>query len=221
MDVAALVASLGGEMLRGGAFKPRSSPYSFSGHGRKALGWLREAADAQKLGLVTEVLSELEVEAVAEVADWVQIGSRNMQNFALLQAVGRTGAQVLLKRGMSARIKEWLLSAEHLLKAGAAGVVFCERGLRSFDPETRSLLDLSAVALLKEVYGQAIIVDPSHAAGRRDLLPALARAACAAGADGVMLEIHLNSAAARSDGPQALDEAGLRAVAQAVGVSCP
>ena len=122
---------------------------------------------------------------------------------------------------MSARIKEWLLSAEHLLKAGAAGVVFCERGLRSFDPETRSLLDLSAVALLKEVYGQAIIVDPSHAAGRRDLLPALARAACAAGADGVMLEIHLNSAAARSDGPQALDEAGLRAVAQAVGVSCP
>ncbi len=199
----------GASLLRGGAFKPRTSPYSFSGHGAEALGWLRQAADAAGLGVVTEVLSEREVEAVAEKADLLQIGSRNMHAFALLRAAGRAKKPVLLKRGMAATIEEWLLAAEHLLVAGAAGVIFCERGLRSFDPATRNLLDLGAVALLAGVHRLPVIVDPSHAAGRRDLIAPLARAAIAAGAHGLMVESHPDPARAQSDGPQALDEDAL------------
>lgn len=216
---AALVSRCGARVLRGGAFKPRTSPYAFSGHGSPALGWLRQAADAHGLAVVTEVLSESDVDAVAAHADMLQVGSRNMQNFALLRAVGRAGRPVLLKRGMSARIEDWLLAGEHLLTAGASSVVFCERGVQTFDPQTRNLLDLGAVALLKHTLGQPVVVDPSHATGRRDLIGPLARAALAAGADAVLVEAHPDPARARSDGPQALDEAALLAVARSLGVA--
>jgi len=216
---AALVARSGARLLRGGAFKPRTSPYAFSGHGAPALRWMRDAADANGLGMVTEVLSEADVESVAAVADLLQIGSRNMQNFALLRAVGRTGRPVLLKRGMAARIEDWLLAGEHLLSAGAEAVVFCERGIQSFDPLTRNLLDLGAVSLLKHALHQPVIVDPSHATGRRDLVLPLSRAAVAAGADGLLVEAHPDPSWARSDGPQALDENGLTALARGLGLT--
>ena len=201
---AAIVAEAGGRMLRGGAFKPRTSPYSFQGHGRPALGWIRAAANAHGLGVVTEVMSEEEVDAVAAVADLVQIGSRNMQNYALLHAVGRAGRPVLLKRGMAATIDEWLLAAEHLLSTGAAGVALCERGVQGFDPRTRNFLDLGAVALVRHVHRLPVVVDPSHATGRRDLVPPLAKAALAAGAAGLLVEAHPHARTAKSDGPQAL-----------------
>ena len=203
-EAARMVAEAGGSWLRGGADKPRTSPYSFTGHGDDALRWLRDAADEHGLKLVTEAMSEHRVEAIAEVADMLQVGSRNMQNFALLREVGRAARPVLLKRGMAATVGEWLLAGEHLLAAGARHVVFCERGIRSFDTQTRNLLDLSAVALLKQVHRQPVIVDPSHAAGRPDLIPALSRAALAAGADGLLVEVHPRPGEARSDGPQAL-----------------
>ncbi len=207
---AAMVAAAGGSFLRGGAFKPRTSPYSFKGHGRPALAWMRRAASRHGLGMVTEVMAESDVEAVAEVADIMQIGSRNMQNYALLREVGLAAKPVLLKRGMAASVEEWLLAGEHALAAGAPLVIFCERGIRGFDPSTRNLLDLGAVALLKQVLRQPVIVDPSHACGRRDLIPALARAALAAGADGLLVEAHPDSGQARSDGPQALNAEELR-----------
>ncbi len=213
---AEMAAAAGATLLRGGAFKPRTSPYAFSGHGHSALQWIRQAADAHGLGVVTEVMSEHEVEAVAEVADLIQIGSRNMQNFALLQRVGAMGKPVMLKRGMAARISEWLMAGEHVLAAGAPHVVFCERGIVGFDPQTRNLLDLGAVALLRHTYGQIVIVDPSHAAGRRDLVIPLGRAALAAGACGLLVEAHPAPEAARSDGPQALTGAGLAELGQAM-----
>jgi 3-deoxy-7-phosphoheptulonate synthase len=215
-QAAAMAKRAGAKLLRGGAFKPRTSPYAFSGHGRQALGWLREAADAEGLGVVTEVMSELEVDAVARAADVIQLGSRNMQNFALLRAVGASHKPVLLKRGMAATVHEWLLAGEHLLAAGAAGVIFCERGICGFDRSTRNLLDLGAVALLARVHGLPVVVDPSHAAGRRDLIPALASAALAAGAHGLLVEAHPDPAHAMSDGPQALDEQGLAALGRAL-----
>ena len=204
----------GARLLRGGAFKPRTSPYSFSGHGAAALAWMKAAADAADLAVVTEVLSEKDVDAVAAHADLLQVGSRNMHGFALLRAVGRARKPVLLKRGMAATIDEWLLAAEHLLVAGAAGVIFCERGLRSFDRATRNLLDLGAVALLAGVHRLPVIVDPSHAAGRRDLIAPLARAALAAGAHGLMIESPPDPARAESDGPQALDPDALITLAE-------
>lgn len=190
--------------LRGGAYKPRTSPYSFQGHGDKALGWLREAADEFGMRVVTEALGEDQVAEVAEVADMIQIGSRNMQNFSLLKAVGRAEKPVLLKRAMSATVEEWLLAGEYLLSNGAAGVVFCERGIRGFDPSTRNLLDLGAVALLATVHGLPVIVDPSHATGRRELVVPLGRAAVAAGAAGLMIETHHEPGEALSDGAQAV-----------------
>jgi 3-deoxy-7-phosphoheptulonate synthase len=212
---AALVAAAGGRVLRGGAYKPRTSPYAFQGVGAAGLDWLREAADAEGLLVVTEVLAEADAPAVARAADLVQVGARNMQNFALLRAVGATGAAVLLKRGPGATLEEWLLAAEHLLAAGARGVAFCERGVRGFDPSTRHTLDLCGVALLA-ARGQPVVVDPSHAAGRRDLVLPLGRAAVAAGAHGLLVEVHPDPAAARCDGPQALDPTGLEALARAV-----
>lgn len=209
-------ADAGARFLRGGAFKPRSSPYSFAGHGRPALGWLREAADGTGLAVVTEVMSELDVDAVASSADLLQIGSRNMQNFALLHAVGRTHKPVLLKRGMAATIDEWLLAAEHVLAAGAATVLLCERGIVGFDPSTRNLLDIGAVALLSQVHRLPVIVDPSHASGRRDLVLALSRAALAAGAAGLLVESHPDPRCARSDGPQALTSDALAALGHIV-----
>lgn len=213
---AKMAAAAGATLLRGGAFKPRTSPYAFSGHGRSALSWMREAADAHGLGVVTEVMSENEVDAVAEVADLIQIGSRNMQNFALLQRVGAAHKPVMLKRGMAARVNEWLMAGEHLLAAGATHVVFCERGIVGFDPQTRNLLDLGAVALLRHTYGQTVIVDPSHAAGRRDLVVPLAHAGLAAGACGLLIEAHPAAEDARSDGPQALAPQELMQLAEAL-----
>lgn len=210
--LAALVAAVGAQFLRGGAYKPRTSPYAFQGHGEDALRWMRRAADAHGLRVVTEALGESDVPVVTEYADLVQVGSRNMQNFALLKAVGRAGRPVLLKRAMSATVEEWLLAGEYLLKHGASGVIFCERGIRGFDPSTRNLLDLGAVALLAGVYKLPVIVDPSHATGRRDLVLPLARAGLAAGAAGVMIETHDDPGRALSDGPQALLPAQLREV---------
>jgi 3-deoxy-7-phosphoheptulonate synthase len=207
---AAQLGALGVRFLRGGAFKPRTSPYAFQGHGRVALAWLRKAADQAGMRVVTEAMSEGDVGAVAEHADMVQVGSRNMHNYALLKAVGATKRPVLLKRGMAATVEEWLLAGEYLLAAGASAVVFCERGIRSFDDATRNLLDLGAVALLSHVYRAPVIVDPSHGTGRRDLLLPMSRAALAAGAAGLMIETHDAPGEAKSDGPQAvpLDQMG-------------
>lgn len=202
--IAAQLAPLGVTFLRGGAFKPRTSPYAFQGHGADALLWLRRAADAHGLKVVTEVMSEADVPVIAEMADLLQIGSRNMQNFSLLKIVGKAGRPVLLKRAMSATVEEWLLAGEYLLAHGAPGVIFCERGIRGFDGSTRNLLDLGAVALLSFVHRLPVIVDPSHATGRRDLVLPLAKAALAAGAAGVMIETHDEPSQALSDGPQAL-----------------
>jgi 3-deoxy-7-phosphoheptulonate synthase len=204
MQIAAKLASRGVTFLRGGAFKPRTSPYAFQGHGEVALQWMRRAADCHAMRVVTEVMAESEVSLVAEYADLLQIGSRNMSNYALLKAVGRARKPVLLKRSMSATVSEWLQAGEYLLVHGAPGVLFCERGIRGFDQSTRNLLDLGAVALLAHVYRQPVIVDPSHATGRRDLVLPLARAALSAGAAGVMIETHDDPGRALSDGPQAL-----------------
>jgi 3-deoxy-7-phosphoheptulonate synthase len=212
-EIARAVATAGGSALRGGAFKPRTSPYAFSGFGHAALKWMRQAADENGLDVVTEVMSELEVEHVADVADMLQIGSRNMQNFALLHQVGKTKKPILLKRGRAATVEEWLMAGEHLYAAGAESVLFCERGVRGFDDSTRNLLDLSAVALLRHHYGLNVIVDPSHACGRRDLIIPLANAAMAAGASGVMVEVHPRPSEALSDAPQALDLENLQTLA--------
>ena len=212
MACARLAAASGATFLRGGAFKPRTSPYSFCGHGRPALHWLREAADRHWLSVVTEVMSADEVDAVAEVADLIQIGSRNMQNYSLLRAVGACDKPVMLKRGMAATVEEWLNSGEHLMAAGAPSIVFCERGIQGFDSTTRNLLDLGTVALFSHVLGLPIVVDPSHAAGRRDLIPHLSKAALAAGAHGLLVEVHPEPGLAQSDGAQALDAESLRQI---------
>jgi 3-deoxy-7-phosphoheptulonate synthase len=216
--VAAAAARHGARWLRGGAFKPRTSPYSFSGHGESALRWLREAADAHDMAVVTEAMGESHVDLVAGYADIVQVGSRNMQNFALLAAVGASGKPVLLKRGMAATIADWFASAEHLLAAGAGPVVFCERGVTGFDPTTRNLLDLAAVAQLRHVHRLPVVVDPSHATGRRDLIAPLARAGIAAGGHGVVVEVHPDAREALSDGPQSLSFGELAGVASAIGL---
>ncbi|MFO0619466.1 MAG: 3-deoxy-7-phosphoheptulonate synthase [Polyangiaceae bacterium] len=202
--IASQLAASGVRFLRGGAFKPRTSPYAFQGRGPDALAWLRRAADKHGMKVVTEVLSELDVSIVAEHADVVQIGSRNMSNYALLKSVGRAGKPVMLKRSMSATVEEWLLAAEYLLSHGATGVVLCERGVRGFDASTRNLLDLGAVALLSHVHDLPVVVDPSHGTGRRELVLPLARAALGAGAAGVMIETHDAPDEAESDGAQAL-----------------
>jgi 3-deoxy-7-phosphoheptulonate synthase len=202
--IAARLAPQGVRFLRGGAYKPRTSPYAFQGHGEVALQWLRRAADAHGMRVVTEVMGESEVPLVAEYADLLQIGSRNMSNYALLKAAGRAGKPALLKRSMSATVSEWLQAGEYLLVHGASAVLFCERGIRGFDESTRNLLDLGAVALLAHAHGLPVIVDPSHATGRRDLVLPLARAALHAGAAGVMIETHDDPGRALSDGPQAL-----------------
>ncbi len=213
---AQVVAEAGGQFLRGGAYKPRTSPYSFAGHGEPALRWLRQAAERHGLRVVTEALRPEDSGVVAEYAHLIQIGSRNMQNFALLAAVAKTRRPVLLKRSGSATVEEWLLAAEHCLVHGAAGVIFCERGIRGFDPSVRNLLDLGAVSLLSQVLHQPVIVDPSHSAGRRDLIEPLSRAALAAGAHGLLIETHPDPANAQSDGPQALPPPAFAALARAL-----
>jgi 3-deoxy-7-phosphoheptulonate synthase len=202
--IASKLAPRSVRFLRGGAFKPRTSPYAFQGHGEVALQWLRRAADRHDMRVVTEAMAESEVALVSEYADLLQIGSRNMSNYALLKAAGRARKPVLLKRSMSATISEWLQAGEYLLVHGAQGVIFCERGIRGFDERTRNLLDLGAVALLAHAHHLPVIVDPSHGTGRRDLVLPLARAALRAGAAGVMIETHDDPGRALSDGPQAL-----------------
>lgn len=217
VHAAAVMAAMSGAVvLRGGAFKPRTSPYAFSGHGLVALQWLRDAADANGLALVTEVMAVAHLDAVANAAEMLQVGSRNMQNYSLLRAVGEVGKPVLLKRGAAATLDEWLQAGEHLLAAGAGHVVFCERGVRSVGRDTRNMLDLGAVALLKHVRGQTVVVDPSHAAGRRDLVIPLAMAARAVGADAVMVECHPHPSQALSDGAQALDSEEMARLATAL-----
>lgn len=216
-DVAAVVASHGAAFLRGSVFKPRTSPYRFQGVGAEGLPWLREAADAHGLAVVTEAVSEADVEPVSEVADLIQVGSRTMHSPGLLRRVGAAGKPVLLKRGLSATVVEWLLAAETCLLHGAPAVVLCERGVRGFDDATRNLLDVAAVALIRKEYGLPVVVDPSHAAGRRDLVLPLARAALAAGASGLLVEVHPAPGLARSDGPQALLPAELEGLVRMEG----
>ena len=194
----------GASVLRGGAFKPRSSPYSFQGLGEEGLKYLQEAGDETGLVTVTEVMDPRDVELVARYADVLQIGARNMQNFNLLKEVGQTKKPVVLKRGLSSTIKELLMSAEYILAGGNFNVILCERGIRTFEEATRNTLDISAVAVVKQLSHLPIIVDPSHAAGKWNLVPALAKAAVAGGADGLLVEVHTRPEDALSDGAQSL-----------------
>jgi 3-deoxy-7-phosphoheptulonate synthase len=203
-EIAGHVKAAGANILRGGAFKPRTSPYAFQGLGEPGLGILREVGDRHGLPVVTEVMDPRQVEMVERYADMFQIGARNMQNFDLLKEVGQTHKPVLLKRGMSATVKDLLMSAEYILSEGNPSVVLCERGVRSFEDSTRNMLDMSAVPNVKGLSHLPIIVDPSHATGRPDLIPPMSRAAIAAGADGVHIEVHSCPEKALSDGPQAL-----------------
>ena len=198
------VREVGAVILRGGAYKPRTSPYDFQGLGVEGLQLLREAGDVANMPIVTEIMSEDDVAIVCEYADMLQVGARNMQNFALLKKLARTGKPVLLKRGPSATVKEWLSAAEYLLHGGNENVVLCERGIKTFDSSLRNTLDLAAVALVKELTHLPIIVDPSHATGKRSIIPACARAALAIGADGVIVEVHPEPEKAWSDGAQSL-----------------
>jgi 3-deoxy-7-phosphoheptulonate synthase len=204
LEIARSVRRHGAVALRGGAFKPRTSPYSYQGTRRAGLEMLAQVRRETGLAIITECLDPREAPAVAEVADVLQVGSRNMHNSALLAEIGATGKPVLLKRGFMATLREFLLAAEYLLDAGCERVVLCERGIRSFDHSTRNVLDLGAVAALKLATHLPVIVDPSHAAGRADLVRALARAALAVGADGLMIEVHSAPVEARSDGAQAI-----------------
>lgn len=204
VSIAHAVKFMGAVMLRGGAFKPRTSPYSFSGLGEPALEFLAEARNESALPIVTEVMDTRQVELVARTADMVQVGARNMQNFSLLEEVGRCGRPVLLKRGLSATVTELLMAAEHVMAAGNNDVVLCERGIRTFETSTRATLDVSAIPLLKEETHLPVIVDPSHAGGHARLVLPLALASIAAGADGIMVEVHPDPGAALSDGDQSL-----------------
>jgi 3-deoxy-7-phosphoheptulonate synthase len=204
MDVGKSVKAAGAGVLRGGAFKPRTSPYSFQGLGIEGLRIMRHVGDTLKIPVITEVMDPREVEMVVEFADIIQVGARNMQNYNLLQEVGRTRKPIFLKRGLAAPIKEWLMSAEYILAAGNEKVILCERGIRTFSDDTRFTLEIAAIPIIKEVSHLPVFVDPSHAAGRRDLVPSLTMAAIAAGADGVMIEVHSCPDKAMCDGPQAM-----------------
>ena len=201
------VAAAGATMLRGGAFKPRSSPYAFQGMGVEGLKLLRAAGDAVGLPVVTEVLDVRDAATVAEYADILQVGARNMQNFMMLDELGTMAKPILLKRGLSATIEELLSAAEYILKGGNRDVILCERGIRTFETYTRNTLDLAAVAALKSLTHLPVLVDPSHATGRRDLIGPMCRAGIAAGADGLMVEVHPDPEHARCDGPQSLTPA--------------
>lgn len=203
-DTAFAVKACGAVMLRGGAYKPRTSPYDFQGLGVEGLRLLRAAGDKADMPVVTEVMSEDEVPVVCDHADMIQIGARNMQNFALLKKVVKTNKPILLKRGPSATVKEWLAAAEYILHGGNENVVLCERGIKTFDNSLRNTLDLASVALVKEMTHLPVIVDPSHATGKRSIIAACAKAAIAVGADGVIVEVHPRPEEALSDGAQSL-----------------
>jgi 3-deoxy-7-phosphoheptulonate synthase len=217
MTVAHAIRDAGATMLRGGAYKPRTSPYEFQGLGIEALKLLREASDATGLPVVTEVMGTEDVDLVAEYADMLQVGARNMQNFALLRRLAQCQRPILLKRSPSATVKEWLLAAEYLLAGGNPDVVLCERGIRSYDPDTRNTFDLAAIALARQLTHLPVVADPSHGTGRRDLVPVMARAAVAAGADGVIVEVHPCPEKALSDGPQSLTIPEFAAMVQLIG----
>jgi 3-deoxy-7-phosphoheptulonate synthase len=226
--VARAVQAAGARVLRGGAFKPRTSPYSFQGHGEEALRWMREVGDELGLAIVSEVMDLRTIEMMLRYVDCLQVGARNMQNFDLLKELGRVRRPVLLKRGMSATIEEWLLSAEYLLAGGNQQVVLCERGIRTFENATRNTLDISAIPVVKKRSHLPILVDPSHGTGRRDKVIPMARAAIAAGADGLLIEVHDNPEKALSDGAQSLYPhqfetlmGELRVIAPVVGRSLP
>lgn len=204
-ETARRVKAAGAHMLRGGAYKPRTSPYEFQGLGEKALQWLAEAREASGLPVVTEVLSLEDVDMVADYADMLQVGARNMQNYALLRRLATAPKPVLLKRGPAATIREWLLAAEYLLSGGNPNVVLCERGIRTFETATRNTLDLAGVALVKELSHLPVLVDPSHGTGQRRLVLPASRAAAAIGADGLIIEVHPCPDEAWSDGEQSLD----------------
>ncbi len=216
MKAALAVAQAGGHCLRAAAFKPRTSPYSFQGLEREGLRLARMAREATGLPVVTEVLDTRMVEEVAESVDCLQIGARNMQNYELLKEVAQSGRPALLKRGLSATIEEWLLAAEYLLAGGSDQVILCERGIRTFETATRNTLDLNAVPVLRERTHLPVIVDPSHGTGRRSLVVPMARAGIAAGADGLIVEVHPDPDHALSDGFQSLDMEGFRALMRAV-----
>ena len=205
VETAWRVKAAGAKFLRGGAYKPRTSPYAFQGYGESALGLLAAARAATGLGIITEVMDTADLEKVAAVADIVQVGARNMQNFSLLKKVGAQDKPVLLKRGMAATIEEWLMAAEYILAAGNPNVIFCERGIRTFDRQyARNTLDLSVLPVLRSLTHLPIMIDPSHGTGRAEYVPAMAMAAIAAGTDALMIEVHPNPAKALSDGPQSL-----------------
>jgi 3-deoxy-7-phosphoheptulonate synthase len=204
LETAQVVKDAGAAMFRGGAYKPRTSPYAFQGLGQEGLRLLAEAKEIHGLPIVTELMDVRDLEAVLEVADVLQIGARNMQNYTLLAEVGRCGRPVLLKRGLSATLEELLMAAEYILKEGNEKVILCERGIRTFETAYRFTLDLMAVPVLKQLSHLPVVVDPSHAAGRRDLVAPLSFAAAAAGADGIIVEVHPNPEEAICDGPQAL-----------------
>ncbi|NLT50104.1 MAG: 3-deoxy-7-phosphoheptulonate synthase [Ignavibacteria bacterium] len=202
--MAEVVSKSGAKLLRGGAFKPRTSPYSFQGMGEEGLKIMREAADAYNLLVITEVMEVSQIELIEKYADIFQVGARNMQNFSMLKELGKANLPVLLKRGLSATIEEWLMSAEYILASGNKNVLLCERGIRTFETATRNTFDISAIPVIHKKSHLPIIADPSHATGYRDQVPPMARAAVAAGADGIMIEIHDDPEHAFSDGPQAL-----------------
>jgi 3-deoxy-7-phosphoheptulonate synthase len=216
MQAAAHVRASGGTMLRGGAFKPRTSPYAFQGLGIEALEILAEAREATGLPVVTELMDPRHIEAVAQYSDIIQIGARNMQNFQLLSAVGEVDRPILLKRGLAATLEELLMAAEYIVKEGNENVILCERGIRTFETATRNTLDISAIPILKQRSHLPVVVDPSHAAGKVDLVEPLSLAAIAAGADGLMIEMHPTPETALSDGAQSLDPKQFAAVAKRI-----
>jgi 3-deoxy-7-phosphoheptulonate synthase len=227
VDAAAVaVKRAGAKILRGGAFKPRSSPYSFQGLGEPGLVMLRDAADRHDLKLISEVMDISQIELVGKYSDIFQVGARNMQNFTLLRELGRVRKPVLLKRGISATIEEWLLSAEYILAGGNGDVILCERGIRTFETATRNTFDVSAIPVVKKLSHLPIVADPSHGAGRRDMVVPMARAAVAAGVDGLIIEVHHDPDRALSDGAQSMFPAQfdrlmaeLRIIAPAIGRS--
>jgi len=224
MNIAEKVKDAGASFIRGGAFKPRTSPYSFQGLGEEGLQYLADARERTGLPVVTELMDPRDIEIMVKYADIIQIGARNMQNFRLLLEVGSVRKPVLLKRGLSATVKEWLMSAEYIMSRGNHQVILCERGIRTFETATRNTLDLSCVPLLKQITHLPVVVDPSHGVGKWDLVPPMAKAAVAAGADGLLIEVHTNPEEAMSDGEQSLKTEAfsvlmgeLKAVASAVG----